>query len=86
MFKINNFDFGTFLDDPTIGLASLNVDVRGKGFVPETIDTQVVGNIFELQYNDYNYTAIKVEGNVRNKIFDGNLVSNDENLKLNFNL
>lgn len=80
-----NFDFGTFLDDPKIGVASLNVDVKGKGFVPETINTQVRGNIFELQYNDYNYTSIKVEGNVRNKIFDGNLVSNDENLRLNFN-
>ena len=80
-----NFDFGTFLNDPNIGLASLNVDVKGKGFVPETLNTQVIGNIFELQYNDYNYTSIKVEGNVRNRIFDGNLISNDENLRMNFN-
>ncbi|WP_235841598.1 translocation/assembly module TamB domain-containing protein [Confluentibacter sediminis] len=80
-----NFDFGTFLDDPNIGMASLNFDVKGKGFVPETINTQVVGNIFEIEYNKYNYKSIKVEGNVKNKIFDGNLVSNDENLRLNFN-
>jgi len=80
-----NFDFGTFLNDPKMGLASLNVDVKGRGFVAENINTKVIGNIFEFQYNDYNYTSIKVEGNVRNKIFDGNLVSNDDNLKLNFN-
>ncbi|OYX25173.1 MAG: N-acetyl-gamma-glutamyl-phosphate reductase, partial [Flavobacteriales bacterium 32-35-8] len=80
-----NFDFGGFLNDPMIGLGSLNVDVKGQGFIAATINTQVIGNIFEIEYNDYNYTSIKVEGNVRNKIFDGNLISNDENLMLNFN-
>ncbi|PKQ46413.1 translocation/assembly module TamB domain-containing protein [Confluentibacter flavum] len=80
-----NFDFGIFLNNPKLGLGSLNVDVKGQGFVAATINTQVIGNVFEIQYNDYNYTAIKVEGNIRNKIFDGNLISNDENLILNFN-
>ena len=79
------FDFGTFLNDPKVGLASLDFDVKGNGFILENIDTQVKGDIFEVQYNDYNYSRIKVAGNVRNKIFDGNLIANDRNLKLNFN-
>src|SRR5690606_21809774 len=80
-----NFDFGAFLNDPNIGIGSLNFDVKGKGFVAETLNTQVTGNVFEIEYNNYNYKAIKVVGNVRNKIFDGNLLADDENLKLNFN-
>tara|TARA_R110002049_G_scaffold307171_1_gene506982 strand:+ start:7735 stop:12138 length:4404 start_codon:yes stop_codon:yes gene_type:complete len=79
-----NFDFGTFLNDPNVGMASLNFDVDGKGFVAETIDTQVKGEVFQLVYNNYNYKGVKVAGNVRNNIFDGNLIANDKNLQLNF--
>ncbi|MBD0824488.1 translocation/assembly module TamB [Aestuariibaculum marinum] len=78
------FDFGTFLESPDVGEASLNFDVKGKGFVTETINTQVKGDVYEMMYNGYNYKGIKVAGNVRNKIFDGNLISTDRNLKMNF--
>ncbi|WP_298496177.1 translocation/assembly module TamB domain-containing protein [uncultured Algibacter sp.] len=78
------FDFGTFLNDPKVGNASLDVNVNGKGFTTETVDTKVKGEIFELIYNDYNYNKIKVAGNIQNKIFDGNLNVNDKNLQLNF--
>ncbi|WP_445736955.1 translocation/assembly module TamB domain-containing protein [Mariniflexile sp.] len=79
-----NFDFGTFLNDPNVGMASLNFDVKGHGFTAQNLDTQVKGDVFEIEYNQYNYTGIKVVGNVRNKIFDGNLIANDKNLRLNF--
>ncbi|WMI64641.1 translocation/assembly module TamB domain-containing protein [Aestuariibaculum sp. YM273] len=78
------FDFGTFLESPDVGEASLNFDVKGKGFVTETINTQVKGDVYEMMYNGYNYKGVKVAGNVRNKIFDGNLISTDRNLKMNF--
>ncbi|WP_051238685.1 translocation/assembly module TamB domain-containing protein [Gaetbulibacter saemankumensis] len=79
-----DFDFGIFLDDPIVGVGALNFEVKGSGFTVENIDTQVKGDIFELVFNNYNYRRIKVAGNVRNKIFDGSLIANDRNLKLNF--
>ncbi|TYA78799.1 translocation/assembly module TamB [Seonamhaeicola marinus] len=79
------FDFGAFLDDPQVGVGSLDFDVNGNGFITETIDTEVKGDIHEIVYNNYNYNRIKVAGKVRNKIFDGNLIVNDNNLQLNFN-
>jgi len=79
-----DFDFGIFLNDPNVGKGSLDFDVNGKGFTAEKIDTQVKGEIFELVYNNYNYNRVKVAGNVKNKIFDGNLNVNDKNLQLNF--
>lgn len=78
------FDFGIFLNDPKVGRASLDVNVDGKGFTTETVDTKVKGEIFELVYNNYNYNRIKVAGNIQNRIFDGNLNVNDKNLQLNF--
>lgn len=79
------FDFGTFLNDSKIGIGSLNFNVNGKGFISETLNTQVNGDIFEIEYNNYNYTGTKVAGTIKNKIFDGNLIVNDKNLRLNFN-
>ncbi|SFZ91830.1 Family of unknown function [Flaviramulus basaltis] len=79
-----NFDFGAFLKDPNIGMGSLNFDVNGRGFVTETLNTQVKGDVFEVEYNNYNYKGTKVAGTIKNKIFDGNLIVNDPNLQLNF--
>lgn len=81
----NEFDLGTLIDDPNVGLTSLNLIVNGHGFIAENLDTQVEGKVFELMYNNYNYSHIDVAGNVKNKIFDGKLVVKDKNLKLNFN-
>lgn len=78
------FDLGTFLNDPNVGLTSLNFDVKGSGFTNENIDTQIKGDVFEIDYNNYKYSGVKVSGNLRNNIFDGNLIANDKNLKLNF--
>ncbi|MFH4968229.1 translocation/assembly module TamB domain-containing protein [Gaetbulibacter sp. M240] len=82
--KFDEFDFGTFLNAPKVGSASLDFDVDGKGFVAEKVNTAVRGDIYHIVYNDYDYSNIKVAGNVRNKIFDGNLVATDKNLNLNF--
>ncbi len=79
-----NFDFGTFLNDPIVGRASMNFDVKGYGFTAKNVNTQVKGDVHEIEFNKYNYSGIKVVGNVRNRIFDGNLIANDKNLRLNF--
>lgn len=79
------FNLGTFINDPKVGIASLNLDVEGTGFIAENLNTEVKGEVFEIEYNNYNYSEIDVSGNVKNKIFDGNLIVNDKNLLLNFN-
>ncbi|MEP1490105.1 MAG: translocation/assembly module TamB domain-containing protein [Algibacter sp.] len=81
---LTEFDLGRFIDDPKVGITSLNLDVNGTGFVAETVNTKVKGDVFSINYNDYEYNKIKVAGNIQNKIFDGNLIANDKNLKLNF--
>ncbi|WP_242093328.1 translocation/assembly module TamB domain-containing protein [Aestuariivivens sediminicola] len=79
------FDMGTFVQLPKIGVVSLNFDVNGKGFLSETVNTEVKGDISSAVYNNYDYKNTKVAGTVRNKIFDGNLVTSDRNLVFNFN-
>jgi hypothetical protein len=78
------FDLGTLINNPKVGVASLNLNVNGNGFVAKTLNTEVKGDVFEIVYNDYNYNNVIIAGNVQDRIFDGNLVANDKNLKLNF--
>ncbi|PWK19998.1 uncharacterized protein DUF490 [Xanthomarina spongicola] len=79
------FNIGKFINDETLGVASLNLDVNGSGFTKENVDTHLDGDIFSVTYNNYTYQNIEVSGDLMNKIFDGKLNSNDKNLKLQFN-
>jgi len=82
---MDSFNIGTLIGDAKVGNITSNLDISGTGFSAESINSQVKGDIFSLVYNDYEYEKIKVVGNIRNKIFDGNLIINDQNLDLTFN-
>ncbi len=81
---LDEFEIGKFLDDKTLGKTSLNLDVDGRGFTKENVSTNLLGSIYSLNYNNYTYREINVEGKLKEKVFNGKLVSNDKNLKLKF--
>src|SRR5690606_6187990 len=74
-----NFDLGQLLEDPTIKETTFDLDVDGKGFTLENLKTGIKGHIATLIYNNYNYENIDISGQLGNKIFNGIVVSNDEN-------
>ncbi|MCX7548034.1 translocation/assembly module TamB [Xanthomarina sp. F1114] len=82
---LKDFDIGEFINDKTLGKTSLNLDVDGSGFTKENVNTQLNGDIFSLIYNNYTYENIDVSGILRNKIFNGRLISYDKNFQLEFN-
>ena len=81
----DEFDLGLFLEDPNLKLITADLDVDGFGFTTNNINTELNGAIHSISYNNYNYEDLQILGTVRNKIFNGNLLSNDKNLKLVFN-
>ncbi len=78
-------DFGKIVNDSLIGKLSLIADVDGKGFTLEKLDTKIEGSISQHQYKGYTYSNIDINGVVKNQLFDGSLITNDENLKMTFN-
>ena len=80
----DEFILGNILNDPKIGKVSLNVDVDGKGFTLDNLNTLVKGDIYGLNYNDYYYSNIDVNGTVKNKVFNGDLTAKDDNLDFSF--
>ena len=82
--QFTKFDFGKLLQEDSIGYATFQADVDGQGFTLENLNTLVKGNISAIEINNYTYHNVSVLGEIQQKIFNGNLVSKDENLQLTF--
>ncbi len=80
----SNFDLGKLLNQPLVGALNLNVAVDGHGFDANQANIDVKGNVQSAYLNGYNYRDIKVDGVLASKKFDGKLIANDTNLKLDF--
>ncbi len=83
--NLNQFHIGKFLRQKDFGAVTLDMNVVGKGFTREFLNTKVTGNIYALNFRNYNYNNIQVDGTLKNPIFQGKFVVNDENVKLDFN-
>lgn len=78
---LENFNLGKFINDPRVGRTSMDLDVNGKGFIQEYLDTKLSGIVYSLTYNDYTYKDISVYGDLKSPVFNGELIMNDPNLK-----
>ncbi|SHK58361.1 Family of unknown function [Maribacter aquivivus] len=79
-----DFDLGDFTENKNLGKTTLDFNVEGKGFVKEKLNTEVIGQIYSIEFNNYNYQDLRVSGLIKDQLFDGSLISNDENFKFNF--
>ncbi len=79
-----DFDIGDFLEDKNFGKTTLDFNVEGRGFVQENLNTEVIGEVYALTFNGYEYKNLKVSGIIKDQLFDGSLNSNDDNVKFNF--
>jgi hypothetical protein len=82
--ELNNFDLGYFFNDPLFGSVSLKGDVNGSGFKLDNIITSFIGEVSDFQFKNYSYKKIAVNGQYQNNKFDGDLIINDDNFKMNF--
>lgn len=79
-----DFDIGGFANDQQLGKASMDLNVEGQGFVSATLNTEIIGEVYALVFNGYEYRNVRVSGILKDQLFDGSLVSNDENLQFSF--
>jgi len=82
---LDEFDVGSFVNDPQLGKVSLNADINGKGFTVDKLNTFVEGTVYGLNYNDYYYSNVAVSGNFQKQIFNGKLNTQDANIDIDFN-
>lgn len=82
---VDDFNLGKLLNDDRLGKATFNLDVDGKGFIQETINTKLSGTIASIGYNDYDYKDITIFGNLKAPVFDGEVLIDDPNARGKFN-
>lgn len=81
---LDNFDIGAFIDRKDLGKASLNLDIVGQGFSEKSLNTSVKGTVAQINYNNYTYSNVDLNGNFVQGLYKGQVKANDPNLKMNF--
>ncbi|MGO4821129.1 MULTISPECIES: translocation/assembly module TamB domain-containing protein [unclassified Flavobacterium] len=81
---LEDFDLGTLLDRKDLGMVSLNVDVDGVGFSEKYLNTALKGDVTKIDFNNYTYTNVVVNGNFKAPNYEGQISVNDPNLTMNF--
>ena len=82
----SGFKLGQFLNTNTVGNIALDGNIAGSGFSLKDLKANFRGNVHQLEFNNYNYTNITVDGSFDKQVFTGHGNIDDPNLKIkNFN-
>ena len=63
-----DFDLGDFAENKSLGKTTLDFNVEGKGFVKERLNTEVIGQIYSIEFNKYNYQDLRVSGIIKDQL------------------
>lgn len=81
----DNFQLGEFLNEAELGAISLNGVIKGSGFSAVKRNTTFDGKIHYIDYNNYRYSNITLNGTLDKKQFAGVASIDDPNLSLSLN-
>lgn len=82
--QVEGFDLGAMLDNPDLGILSLNITAKGAGLQPATIDAALDASVKKFSYKGYNYQNIEVHGQMDSMQFEGKISIDDPNLRFDF--
>ncbi len=83
--KTVNFQLGQLVQSDVLGALTFNGDIQGiLDQKTNDFSAQVSGQIDSFDVNNYLYRNMALNGNMENKQFDGSLLIDDPNLKLQF--
>jgi len=81
---LDNFDLGVLLDKKDLGKITMNIDVDGKGFTEKYLNTALKGDVTKIDFKNYTYSNVVVNGNFKAPNYKGQISVNDPNLTMNF--
>lgn len=74
-----NFNIGKFLMTDKLGNVDFVGKISGTNFLLDKIKTTLDGNISSLQFNNYTYSNISINGTIQKKYFNGEFDISDSN-------
>ena len=82
--KTYDFQLGNLLDEKSLGNITATAYVKGKGTEINSLTEEIDGDIAYIDFNNYRYSNVKIDGKFDKKYFNGNLKVDDKNLQLLF--
>ncbi len=82
--KSENFNIGILLGKKDLGKVTSDLEVEGIGFTEKYLNTSVKGSVSKITYNNYTYENLVLNGKFKLPHYQGKLIVNDPNLKMNF--
>ena len=82
--KAYDFNLGNLLNENSLGKITAAVYVKGRGTEIKSLSEKVTGDIKYIDFNDYRYSNVKIDGTFDKRYFDGSLKINDKNVQLDF--
>ncbi|MFK5981974.1 MAG: translocation/assembly module TamB domain-containing protein [Flavobacteriaceae bacterium] len=80
----SGFDLGKLTNSQSFGVITANLHIEGVGFTQQSLDTEITGVINSFVFEEYDYKNITLSGNLKHPIFDGELIIDDPNLRMDF--
>ncbi len=81
---MDSFDLGRILADTNVGALSLEVNIFGSGLDFDHLRATVLGSVQELEYRNYLYRDLNVDGRFIQRKFVGNASVADPNLGMRY--
>lgn len=82
--KTYDFNLGDLLDENSLGRVTSAVNIKGYGTEINKLKEDIDGDIQYIDFNNYRYSNVKINGIFDKKYFDGSLKINDKNVQLVF--
>jgi hypothetical protein len=82
--KTFDFNLGNLLNERNLGRITASLFVKGKGTEVKRLTEEINGDINYIDFNDYRYRNVRINGTFDKKYFNGSLKINDKNVQLVF--
>ena len=76
------FNLGAFIQNPQLGRIALNAKIAGSGFSLNDLNAKINGKVNSVEFNNYNYHNLVLNGDFEKKLFIGHFSLDDPNLKI----
>jgi len=80
-----SFDLAALYSNKNLGKLSSSITVSGAGITRDNANITVDGEVRKINFGEYNFTDIDVNGKLKDNYFSGQLISKDPKADLVFN-
>ncbi len=78
-------NLGVIIGVSNLSNLTVNTEIKGKGVSLKALNASLNGQVITCNYNGYIYNNIKLNGDFKNQLFNGAIVSSDPNANFDFN-